>query len=175
MVDSTRIGTSEPKYRYGASEVGKIYLGSSLVYSSRIEQTIELSGFNTQSASNDRTIKQWLRNSNRTRIIDALAGSVTRYLQTVSVATDGSVHIAFSGRANANMMSEGGSQDLLPAFETSGGFIITAGSNSITVRLDGADTSEPYNWTPSNSADVIAFYNAIGTSNVAANLTLFIE
>ena len=48
-------------------------------------------------------------------------------------------------------------QDLSDLFETSGSIEITVQGRSLLVALAGADMTEPYNWTPANSAEVTAF------------------
>ena len=68
------------------------------------------------------------------------------------------------------------SADLTDAFEATGGFEIThATVGSLTVELAGADMTEPYIWIPSNSAEVIAFANAVFalSGNQSATLRLF--
>ena len=62
--------------------------------------------------------------------------------------------------------------DLTSNVETNGIFTLTSGSNSVNFGILGADTTEPYAWIPSNANELRAFYNAIGSSNVAATFTL---
>ena len=75
------------------------------------------------------------------------------------------IRINSSGRI-AIILGGTGSEDLTNAIESSGEFVFTA-SNGASVTVIGiTDMTEPYAWTPSNSAEVIAFYNAIdGLSN----------
>ena len=51
-------------------------------------------------------------------------------------------------------------------FASSGGIIVTIDGASYTFKLNGADTTSPYNWSPSNSADVIAAHDAMSSSSV---------
>ena len=54
-----------------------------------------------------------------------------------------------------------GSDDFTDAVEGSLNFRLTQGSNVLTVTGGtGSDTAEPYLWTPTNSAEVTAFYEA---------------
>ena len=93
------------------------------------------------------------------------SGTSGTYLDRVEVHQDGRVELRFTGGSPDD--------DLSTEFETTGSFTITVGSNSLTVDMsDLGDTSEPYTGAPSNSAQVTAFYNAIGTSGVSGVLTL---
>ena len=167
MVDSTRIGTSDPKYFFGSSAVDKLYLGSSLVYSSRIEQVITVSTLFRSSS----TSKTWdLTSATRPAIVSGLAGSSNRWLWSVGVQANGGVNLDFS------TSSGGASQGRLSqAFEQSGGLTFTVGNNSVTVAASALTfrSSSGYHGVPSNSSEVTAFFSAIGTSNVTATITLF--
>ena len=61
-----------------------------------------------------------------------------------------------------------------PEFEETGRLIFTSSDGmTLEVMIANADISEPYNWVPTNSAEVIAFANHIGTlANSDATLTL---
>lgn len=62
--------------------------------------------------------------------------------------------------------------DLSDAWEQNGSLAVTVGASTWIFPIAGADTSEPYLWTPANAAtDGVAFYNAIAAS-IAATLTL---
>ena len=92
----------------------------------------------------------------------ALRGSAARTFLAVTFRASGQIGLHFSdGTANISR------QDLSDKFEQSGGFTITAGNQSLTVALAGADTEESYDWTPSNADEVTAFYNAVTTATEA--------
>ena len=78
---------------------------------------------------------------------------------------------ALDGQVNIQL-SPNNPEDFTAAVETNGIFTLASGSHSVDFGILGADTSEPYAWVPDNSADIIAFHYAIGTSNVAATLTI---
>ena len=124
------------------------------------------SGFTATSSA-----KTWnVANTVGARIQDVFfdtTSDIPRLLRQVSVRSNGSVVV------NINLSSQAANVDLSNAWEQNGGFTLTVGNNSLTVLNDGADTSEIYAWTPSNSAEVTAFFNAIGTTGVTATFTLF--
>ena len=108
--------------------------------------------------------------SGRPRIDNSLTDGSARYFVQVGARPNGSVFIAFEDSASGQAVA---GHDLSSTFEESGGFTLTVGANSLTVLLDGADMSSEYRWTPSNSAEVTAFVAAVGTTAVAATLTIF--
>lgn len=61
-----------------------------------------------------------------------------------------------------------------PAFEATGRIIFEASDGeTLEVMIANADMTEPYNWTPANSAEVIAFANHVrGLTDQDATLTL---
>ena len=84
--------------------------------------------------------------------------------------------ITFSG-GNAGLIGlsiSGVGNRFTPAFEASGRLIFEASDGEILeVTIGGADTSEPYSWTPANSADAVAFAIHIdGLTDRTATLTL---
>ena len=83
----------------------------------------------------------------------APAGAATRSLFTVAILGSGRISLYFT--------SSDGSNDLSDLFETSGTFVIQTGSLSLTVRMAGMDTSEPYEFLPANAGEVRAFYNGL--------------
>ena len=83
----------------------------------------------------------------------APAGAATRSLFTVAILGSGRISLYFT--------SSDGSNDLSDLFETSGTFVIQTGPLSLTVRMAGMDTSEPYEFLPANAGEVRAFYNAL--------------
>ena len=119
-------------------------------------QDISLPGgnFNTGFAGQI-PIKRWSFTSSRPQIDSSLAGSATRYFGQIFFGNTGFVTIHFDDEASGSTDTQ--RHDLTTAFETNGGFTLTAGNNSVTVLLSGADTAEPYSWTPSNSDEVTAF------------------
>ena len=58
----------------------------------------------------------------------------------------------------------GGGDDLSAAFEAGGGIGLSQGDHSVMFALAGADTTEPYIWSPTNQADYQTFLAAIDTS-----------
>ena len=76
----------------------------------------------------------------------------------------GAVRLDFTGFAN----------HFTSAFVASGRIIVTASDGeTLEVMIANADMAEPYDWTPTNSAQVIAFANHVrGLANNNATLTL---
>ena len=90
--------------------------------------------------------------------------SPTARLYQVMLFKSGQVVLSFSQTGSSSDLTRA---DLSDQFETNGGFTITAGNHSLTVALAGADRIEAYIWTPSNSDEVTAFYNAVTTATEA--------
>ena len=113
----------------------------------------------------------WNYTNNRPRINNNLTDGTTVYLDSARVNSNGRVELAFALAASGDI---GGDQSLSADFESSGGFDITVGAFSLSVNLEGADTTDPYQWTPSNSAEAIQFYNDVFalTGNQSATLVL---
>ena len=91
--------------------------------------------------------------------IDADLASARPWFAAILFKKDGSIELRF-----ANPQSEtaaDANDDLSATFEASGSFVITAETAELSVSMAGADTAEPYVFTPSNSAEVTAFYNAV--------------
>ena len=65
-------------------------------------------------------------------------------------------------------------RELTPAFESTGRIIVQASDGeTLEVMIADADISEPYNWTPTNSAEVMAFsLHVRGLTDTNATLTL---
>lgn len=83
-----------------------------------------------------------------------------RHFRSLRVYNSGRVEIHVdSGPVQSGFLNN----DLSPAFEHYGSVSVIADGMTLTAALDGAATSEPYNFTPSNSADVTAMYNALST------------
>ena len=117
----------------------------------------------------------WLEPAPRTQITSALAGGAIRYFFRVQFLSNGHVRLFFDNTPNGSGGEIAG-EDLSDKFEEDGGFTIEAGEQKLTVLLDGADTNDPYLWTPDNAAEVTTFFNAFRNSpdgTVAATFTLF--
>ena len=89
---------------------------------------------------------------------------VAQVLDFAAVHPDGEVEIAIVSDNNR----------FTDAFETSGRIIFEASdSEMLEVMIANADMTETYGWTPTNSAEVIAFTNHVhGLTNQNATLTL---
>lgn len=86
-------------------------------------------------------------------------------------------HIVFSSNGKASLYttgSTGSPVDMSAAFEQYGSLTVEAGNVSLTVRMAGRDLSSQYDWFPSNSSEIAAFYNALSSVNdsTAGTLTL---
>ena len=97
---------------------------------------------------------------------DDLTDNADAALRLISIASNGLIFIALDPEPTT------GRRDFTADVESSGVFTLASGSESVDFGIFDADMADPYIWTPTNSAEIIAFYNAIGTSNVAATLTL---
>jgi len=60
-------------------------------------------------------------------------------------------------------------EDLTDQWELNGGIRVTVANTTYAFAIDGADRRANYSWTPSNSADAIALYNAL-VSEVAGTV-----
>ena len=92
------------------------------------------------------------------------ADGIGQTLSQPSLRDSGEVSISIVGTNNR----------FTPAFEASGRLIFEASDGeTLEVMLTGADVTEPYLWTPTNSAEVIAFANHVrGLTDHNATLTL---
>ena len=104
-------------------------------------------------------------------------------LGTIFSATDDEVVLALAqiqyagtnaGRVLLNMSPN---RDLDDAFEATGRLIFEASDGmTLDVMIADADTAEPYQWTPANSADVIAWASHVqGLTDHNATLTLTMD
>ena len=95
---------------------------------------------------------------------DGVGQSINQLSITFSGGNAGLIGLSISGVGNR----------FTPAFEASGRLIFEASDGEILeVTIGGADTSEPYSWTPANSADAVAFAIHIdGLTDRTATLTL---
>lgn len=112
------------------------------------------------------------QSSNRTK--GWFSGTSLGAIDNDLVVTAGTVltSLLFHDNGNTVIQLEPGRRDFTDAVEASGLFTLVADGQSVDFGIFNADMMDTYAWTPSNSAEIIAFYNAIGTSNVAATLTL---
>ena len=137
------------------------------------EQTIQLSGTHFTRQGTDNIY--WLIPDNaRTEIITGLTpnGVAGRYLQVAQLRD----LIGFVGHVSIGIEGVTGTLnrfDLSDEFEANGSVEITIGSVTYIFPLAGADTAEPYRWSPTGQqADVRALIDAAGQSNQAATITL---
>ena len=85
-----------------------------------------------------------------------LSVSTPRVVTGIGALEDGNFYI---GIAAGSSQAETVREDLLSAVES--GIVITLSSGEDVLTLNGiTDPSEPYLWTPSNSSEVIAWYEA---------------
>ena len=80
--------------------------------------------------------------------------------------------LTFSSRGEIRLnifeeISRNDGADLSSTFETSGGIDVTVSGTTYSFELAGADPTEEYRWTPSNSDDAIALHNAISSATAA--------
>lgn len=127
----------------------------------RQEIALPATAWQQRNVTGNRISREWIPIP-RPSIDAALAepGSTTS-LQQCSARSDDSLQLS----------TINGVDELSSAFETSGSVQYTVGSSSWLFEMGGLDLTEPYIWTPSNSSDVSALYDAIAAP-VAATLTL---
>ena len=97
----------------------------------------------------------------RPEINPGLRDADPRFVLAIGVHSDGEVDFQVSRvvRSNADAGDQG--DDLTTAFEVTGSLEITAGEHRLLVAFAGADRTEPYLFTPANSGESRAFYNAV--------------
>ena len=104
--------------------------------------------------------------------IDAgLRGADPRFLETLVLA-DGEIRLRIA--SSQTEISDSG-QDLTSTFEQNGTLEIIVGSNSLLVSLAGADTTDPYVWTPTNGAEVAAFEALLSSTSGSESGQLIIR
>ena len=87
--------------------------------------------------------------------IDAgLRGADPRFLHEIVLRTGGIVDFRL---ASSQTQPSSSNQDLTPEFEQNGTLELIVGANSVLVALASSDITEPYIWSPANSAEVVAF------------------
>ena len=136
------------------------------------QQTIQLpSNRNFGFSSGGFLGRNWIFSNNRPSIDDSLKNnsSDNRYLSSVAVRSDGQVRINLASSTSGSQNNA----DLSNAFEQNGGIDILYNGTTYSFELSGADTSEPYEWTPSNSSEVTTLYNALlSATDRGATLTI---
>ena len=90
----------------------------------------------------------WQDQANSISINSALSGNSNTTFSALFLLNNGTIQLHFN--------REGAIDDLSDAFESNGGIRLTIGSGSWAFPLAGADTDEPYDWSPANSADLSA-------------------
>ena len=137
-------------------------------------QTISLAGnrFLTFSGTSG-SGKRWNVAGASILLNSALSSNTTRYLVNIGFFRNGNIFCYFNTQDTGVRAPD--APRLSGNWERSGGITFTVGSNTLTVSYAGATrvTSSYYFWTPSNSADVTAFHNAIGSSNVPVSIDFF--
>ena len=109
--------------------------------------------------SGDNAIKSWGSLTARPQIIAALSPTnQTRYFSQLSIGVSGRITLSIASVVSG---ADPAGEDLSSNFETNGVLQIRTSVGVLTVELAGADLTEPYSWTPANSADVMAFYTAL--------------
>ena len=104
--------------------------------------------------------------------IDAgLRGADPRFLETLVLA-DGEIRLRIAS-SQTEISATG--QDLTSTFEQNGTLEIIVGSNSLLVSLAGADTTDPYVWTPTNGAEVAAFEALLSSTSGSESGQLIIR
>ena len=97
----------------------------------------------------------------RTEIDAALLADSPGFLQQLVITSTGWVRLNL-----APSQTTTGAEDMSEQFEEHGSITVTSGSNTFTIDTEFDDTSDAYTFIPDNTADVIAFYNALnGTGN----------
>ena len=131
------------------------------------KQTIELPASIVDiSSRRDGRVRWQFPNNGKIPIIDALKAqsSDARFFHAIQLTRGGSISLSI-GRDQTVSVSN--TDDLSDKFETDGGIDITISGTTYSFELAGADTVEPYTWTPTNSTDVTTIFNALTTSTVA--------
>lgn len=144
-----------------------------LIFLSDITQDITLPSSNYSEDEFGTTSVRWLFPAGSRIAINEefVPTGTSRLLSNIQINQDGSILLNFA----ANNIDSDARADLIDAFESSGYFTLESQGNSLTVQMAGMDTSDPYQFTPTNSADVTAFYNDMKAetgSSHAGELTL---
>ena len=104
----------------------------------------------------------WFQSSDLGPIFDA--NNEDQELSQVAIYTTGLVTVSITG----------GNNRFTPEFEATGRFIFEASDGEmLEITIGNADMSEQYEWTPTNSVEVIAFVNHVrALADKTATLTL---
>ena len=93
-----------------------------------------------------------------------------------ALQTLNSVQLTYQGgnEGRVAISMEGTNTRFTPAFEATGRIIFTASDDeTLEVMIANADMTEPYQWVPTNSAEVITFTNHVrGLTDHTTTLTL---
>ncbi len=114
-------------------------------------------------------------NNNRPEIEDDafLPASGRRWFGQLRLYPAGNVDIKFVSTQTGSLDDQA---DLSDAWEERGQFVIEAAGQTLTIDMaDTTDSIEPYQFTPTNSAEVTAFYNAFrgrGLRSIPSTVTL---
>ena len=111
------------------------------------------------------TRKRWFNNSGLTANVN-YPSYWDRNGGTDSHITDLRIHSNGQIRINNNAATD---RDFSDELESEIRMVIESDGHSLEV-YGITDTTDPYAWTPSNSADVIAFFNAIGDDSLSGTL-----
>ena len=99
--------------------------------------------------------------------------SDNRYLDRIRLRrSDGYVRLHIEDNRTTDASATG--QELSTEFETDGRITLTVGGRSQTIDM-GSDTTEPYEFTPSNAAEVISYanyLNGLGNNNATGTIQL---
>ena len=106
----------------------------------------------------------WSISNNRPRInSDFITPPGERFFARFYAELAGTAFLSFDDQVGG---SDSANSDLTAEFEANGTVTIVSGSLSLTVALAGADLTDNYRWTPANSAEVTAFFNALRDRSV---------
>ena len=121
----------------------------------------------------------WRWTPPRPQVISGLRGGNATYIAALELGSGtrrrnpGGVFLSFVDSASSGLPGIG--DDLSNLFETNGSITVIAGTNTITVAMAGLDRSNLYEFTPSNSADVGAFFSALPTTPGTQSATVILR
>ena len=121
-------------------------------------QTITLPAADYAVTSSNGTVIGWILTP-RPQINGVLTDGNPRFLRQLNLRnSDGRIVLNI---APGQQSTNANDADLSSLWETSGGFDLIVGAFSISIRLKGVDTAEPYVWIASNASAVTAFVNNV--------------
>ena len=148
------IGTSDT-----ASDTEDFTVGAAPTAGNEQTFNIVADDFSNSTAGGVPSVGFVLSSSRREAINASLTGGPSRYFGAVIAVSNGQFRLWVADPQSEFPRDAG--DDLSALFESSGSVEITIDGNTLLVALAGADTSEPYEWTPDNAAEVIAFHDAV--------------